>query len=293
MSFFHKYRQKQDGAIRFYDLQSRSVRIACIVIFVLCAFFLIISIFPPVWVFLASFKDIKAFRRTPTILPDTFDINKYIQTWNQLRFAKYYINSFISVAGSVVCAILFNGLLAYTLGILKPKGHKVILGLVLWSMLIPATICIVPLFVNINRIGLNGSFLPIWLSMGANAFYVILFKQFFEGLPMDIIEAARLDGCSNFQIFFRIVLPLSKSIVMVVAIFSAIAAWSDFLLPYLLLANSGKETVMVRLFEFRTSNTNDVERLRAIAFSLIPPIILFSIFQKQITQSIVSDGIKG
>lgn len=293
MPFFKQYKYKKEGAIRPFDLHSRSVRIACIVIFVLCAFFLIIAIFPPVWVFLASFKDIKAFRRSPTILPDTFDINKYLQTWKDLRFAKYYVNSFISVTGSVVCAVFFNGLLAYTLGLLKPKGHKFILALVMWSMLIPATICIVPLFVNINRIGLNGSFLPLWLSMGANAFYVILFKQFFESLPMDIIEAARLDGCSNFQIFFRIVLPLSRSIVMVVAIFSAVAAWSDFLLPYLLLANSGHETVMVRLFEFRSSNANDVEELRAIAFSLIPPIILFSIFQKQITQSVVSEGIKG
>jgi len=278
--FFNKYRKKEDGTIRFYDLNSTKTKIFCVIIFIICLGIVTVSLFPPIWVFLASFKDIKEFRKSAS----NFDISVFVKTWNDLKFVKYYINSFISVAGSVIAAIIFNGLLAYGLGILKPKGHKIIFGLVMWSLLIPATTSVVALFVNINKIGLNQSFLPLWLSLGANAFYVVLFKQFFEGLPKELVEAAKLDGCGYLQTFSSIILPLSKSIVMVVIIFAINASWSDFLLPYLVLNGSGKETVMVRLFLFRTSNATDVEVLRAVAFSIIPPIVLFTIFQKQITE---------
>lgn len=291
--FFKKYQDKTDGAIRFYDLHSIGTRIAVVAIFIFCILAVICALFPPVWVFLASFKDIGEFRREPTLLPSSFDFGKFAKTWNDLKFAKYYINSGISVAGSVVCAVTFNGLLAYVLGILRPRGHKIIFGLVMWSMLIPPTTSVVALFVNINKLGLQGSFLPLWLSFGANAFWMILFKEFFESLPKDFLEAARLDGCTDLQIFRKILLPLSKPIIMVVAIFSITAAWSDFLLPYLMLSGSGKDTVMVRLFQFRTSKATDVDILRAIAFSIIPPTVLFAVFQKQITNGVVAGGIKG
>jgi multiple sugar transport system permease protein len=292
--FIDKYEQKKEGAIRFYDLSSTSVRIACAVIFLVCLFMVAVALFPAVWVFLSGFKDIKEFRRVPSVLPAAFDINRYIKTWNDLKFARFYVNSLISVAGSAVCAVLFNGLLAYGLAILRPRGHRVVLGLVLWSLLIPPTTGIVALYVNINRLGMSGSFLPLWLSMGANAFWVLLFKQFFETIPRDYLEAAQLDGCTDFKIFMSILMPLSKPIVSVVAIFAVTAAWSDFLLPYLILAGSDKETVMVRLFAFRTNiRTTDVDILRAILFSIIPPTILFAMFQKQITNGIAAGGIKG
>lgn len=293
MKFFNRYREKQDGAIRFFDLQSARVRVVCIVVFILCILMVVVALFPAFWVCMAGFKDIREFRRSVSILPSSFSLKPYIDTWNMLGFGKFYINSLISVAGSTACAVFFNGLLAYGMAILRPRGYQVVTGLVLWSMLIPPTTSMVSLFVNITRIGLDGSFVPVWLAMGANAFYVILFRQYFEGLPSSLIEAATLDGCSDFKIFYKIILPLSMPIVAVICIFAVTAAWSDFLLPYLVLSNSGKETVIVRLFQFRTNNTNDADVIRAIVFSIIPPIILFTIFQKQITQSVVSAGIKG
>lgn len=290
---FDKYRDKKDGTIRFYDLHSNGVKILCSIIFILCALLVVVAVFPAFWVFLASFKDIKEFKRNPTIFPSTFDFSVFVDTWNNLKFLKFYINSFIVVAGSAVCAVFFNGLLAYGLAILKPKGYKIIYGLVMWSLLIPATTSVVALFVNINKIHLNQSFIPLWLAFGANAFYVVMFKQFFEGLPADFLEAAKLDGCGVLQIFLKIILPLSKPIVMVITIFAITAAWSDFLLPYLVLDGSSKETVMVKLFMFRTSNTSDVDVLRAVLFSIVPPTILFIVFQKQITEGATAGAIKG
>lgn len=288
-----KLQKKDNGIITQSDLKRSSVRVFYYCIFIICLIMTIISIAPPIWVFLSSFKDIKEFTLEPTLFPKKMDFNKFVKTWNDLKFLKYYLNSFYSVAGSVLCAIVFNGLLAYAISIIKPKGTKLIYGLILGSLMVPATTSVVPLFINITKLGLSGTFYPLWLAIGANAFFVVLYKQFFDTLPVSVIEASRLDGCSNLQIFFKIVMPLSKPITMVISIYAVNAAWSDFLLPYLLLNNTGLETVMVRLFQFRNSPVTDVEVLRAILFAMIPPIILFTVFQKQIIQGTTHSGVKG
>lgn len=291
--FFDKYENKKDGAIRGFDMHSGKSRALAVVIMLICVLMVAICIFPILWVFFASFKDIKEFTRNVSILPETFDWSRIAETWKAFKFVKYYRNSLISVAGSTVCAILFNGLLAYGLGVLRPKGYKIAYGLVMWSLLIPGTTSIVALFRNINLVGLKGSFVPLWLAFGANAFYVVLFKQFFEEIPKELLEAAKLDGCGVWQTFFKIMMPLSKPIIVVVAIFAVTAAWSDFLLPYLVLNGSGKETVMVKLFSFKDTPTDAVSVLRAALFAIIPPAIIFAVFQKQITDGAAAGAVKG
>ena len=269
------------GVIREYDTHSPSVKAGYALIVLFCLLMTVVALFPLVWVILAGFKDLKEFMSSTALLPSSFSLSTYALTWKQLDIARNYLNSFISVAGSVVCAIVFNGLLGYGLGILKPKGCGVVKKLVMLSLLLPTTISIVPLFMNIQKLNLGNSFLPLWLSFGANAMYVILFVQFFESLPRSIIEAGHIDGASQLQTFFRIVLPLSKPICAVIAIFAVNAAWSDFLLPYLVLRGAAKQTV------------NADAMMRSVVFSMIPPIILFFIFQKQLTENAVSVGIKG
>ena len=285
---------QRTGVIRDYDMHSPSVRIGYGVILLLCVLMVILAVFPLVWVMLAGFKDLKEFVSSTSIFPRSFSPQPFATTWNQLGIAKNYLNSLLFVAGSVVCALIFNGLLGYGIGILKPKGHKIVKRLILLSLLMPTSISIVPQFMNIQNLGLGNSFVPLWLSYGANAMYVILFVQFFESLPRSIIEASRIDGCSQLQTFFRIVLPLSKPICTVIAIFAVNAAWSDFLLPYLVLRGGNLQTVMVRLFVFSTEQTVNADTMmRSVVFSMIPPIILFFIFQKQLTENAVSVGIKG
>lgn len=290
--FFEKYEMKKDGVIRSYDVHSFRIKMLIVGIMLVCFMIFLVCIFPAIWVLLAGFKDIKEFRTKVTIFPSKFDFSLFIKTWNDLKFMKFYVNSLIMVAGSIVCAIIFNGLIAYVLGIIKPKGFKIVTGLVMWSLLIPSTTSMVALLVNIKRVGLAGSFIPLWLVYGANAFYVLLFKQYFEGMSKELFEAARLDGCGVFQVFFRILLPLSRPMIMVIVIFSMTAAWSDFLLPFLVLNGTGKETVMMEIFFFRTANTNDADVVRAIFFSIIPPTILFLLFQRKITDGAAAGAIK-
>ena len=285
---------QRTGVIREYDMHSTSVKVGYGFILFCCAIMVILSVFPLVWVILAGFKDLKEFVSSTSIFPQSFSLAPFATTWSQLGIAKNYLNSLIFVAGSVICALLFDGLLGYGIGILKPKGYNVVKRLVMFSLLMPTTISIVPLFMNIQNLGLGNSFLPLWLSYGANAMYVILFVQFFESLPASIIEASRIDGCSQLQTFFQIVLPLSKPICAVIAIFAVNASWSDFLLPYLVLRGGTLQTVMVRLFVFSTEQTVNADTMmRSVVFSMIPPIILFFIFQKQLMENAVSVGIKG
>ena len=293
MRLFRNYQKKEDGVIRFYDVKSHKTKFWIVMIFITCCLMALIALFPVFWLVCSSLKDLTEYLSTNQILPQHADWEGWIKTWNDFGFTKYYINSGISVAGGVLCAVFFNGLLAYVLAILKPVGHKIVLALVMWCLLIPPTTSFVALFVNIKKLGLTGSFIPLWLSMGANAYWVILFKNYFESLPKDFIDAARLDGCSDFRVFTRIILPLSRPILVVVAMFAICAAWSDFLMPYLLLGGTDKETVMVKLFSFQNSiKTNQIDIIRAVLYSVIPPTILFALFQKQIMGGVMSGGIK-
>ncbi|MDR1663491.1 MAG: carbohydrate ABC transporter permease [Clostridiales bacterium] len=301
------YGDKSVGSIRAYDAKSPLTQILSVFFVLICALIIVIVLLPVIWVVFAGFKDIRELNRSTSFFPASFDLSSYVKTWGQLHFTEHYINSFIVLIGGVFCAVIFNGLLAYALGILRPPGYKIVFGLVMWTMLIPPTTSVVAQYLNIRSVvetlaGLMNvksqetllAVAPLWFIMGANAFWLVLFKQFFEELPKDYIEAATLDGCSDLRVFTHIILPLSKPIMMVVAIFAATAAWSDFLLPHLLLNNSRWSTVMVRLFEFRSAmRVNDTDRLRAVVFSIIPPIIIFSLFQKQITSGIATGGIKG
>ena len=293
MRLFQNYQHKEDGVIRFYDVKTGRTKFWIVMIFIACCLMALIALFPVFWLVCSSLKNLTEYLSTTQILPKSPDWAGWLKTWNDFGFTKYYINSGISVLGGVICAVFFNGLLAYVLAILKPVGHKIVLALVMWCLLIPPTTSFVALFVSIKKIGLTGSFIPLWLSMGANAYWVILFKNYFESLPKDFIDAARLDGCSDFQVFTRIILPLSKPILVVVAIFAICAAWSDFLMPYLLLSGTDKETVMVKLFSFQNSiKTNQIDVIRAVLYSIIPPTILFGLFQKQIMGGVMSGGIK-
>ncbi len=298
-----RFTSKSDGSVRGYDLRKRPVQVGYILMALVCIIALVVCALPLIWVILAGFKENKEFVRgvkgldnkyRPQFLPVSFSLEGYAQTWREMKFYRFYLNSLWVVLGSTISAVVFNGLIAYVISRLKPWGHKVVYGLIMGSLMLPATTSLVPLFMNITNLGMIGSFLPLWLAIGANAFYVVLFKNFYDSMPSSLMEAARLDGCNDLSLFYRIVVPLSMPINIVILIYAVNAAWSDFLLPYLVLGNTPLETVMVRLFTYRTSDrVNDMDVIRAIVFAIIPPILLFIAFQRKLTQNVISIGIKG
>ncbi|MDR3121353.1 MAG: carbohydrate ABC transporter permease, partial [Clostridiales bacterium] len=212
------------GLISNSDLARTSTKILYAAILAILILFVFICVVPPVWVMTSSLKDAKEFFSVPaTIIPKTWHPEKLLETWNTLNFGKYYLNTLFVVIGTIAVSVSFNGMLGYVLSRLKPVGSKLILALVLWTMMLPTSMSMVPLFksfLSLPVVGLNvtESYIPMWILAGANAFYVLVFKSNFDGVPISLIESARLDGCNNLTVFFRILLPISKAVIVVIVI---------------------------------------------------------------------------
>lgn len=172
------------------------------------------------------------------------------------------------------------------------------LAIIFWVMLLPVTMRTVPLYMEFKSmpvIGINllETFWPIWIMAGANAFNIILFKNSFDSISHSLVEAAWVDGCSNIKIFFKIILPLSVPTVLVVAMFTFNSQLGQFFWPYLLISNKEKTVLGVLLYKMKTSTYTLDYQMIALLFSVIPQIVIFAIFQKQIMGGVNIGGVKG
>ncbi|MBQ9730962.1 MAG: carbohydrate ABC transporter permease [Bacilli bacterium] len=287
-------KDKMDGILNFSDYKSTKYKVIYGIFIFLLVVFVLTALIPIFWLFISSFKtNTELSSNVYHLFPENFDLRKILAVWNKVDFTKYYLNTIIVVIGAVICSVVFNGLLAYSIGVLKPVGYKVINALILLGYMVPAALGIFPLVISITKVGLINSYVPLWLMFGANAYYYLLFKDSFEKIPAAVIEAARVDGMNDLQIFFRIVIPLSKSIIGVVAIFTMTAAYSDFLLPYNILSSTEMQTVMVAIYNIIPTDTLTLdEELMLLVISIIPQILIFIIFQKQIMNTSASSGMK-
>jgi multiple sugar transport system permease protein len=302
---------KTSGLFNFAEKKHIGFKIGSILLLIFLALVAIVVLFPPLWLFFSSFKTPdEILSNTFRLFPETLDFRRITEVWEQFQFGRYYLNSFILVFGAVICSVSFNGLLAYATAVIKPKGYQIIDLLVMSTLLIPAMINLSPLYMNIIRLfnwisdvfSVNVwtlpyfSYVPLWLIYGANAYYYVLFRVYFATIPTPLFEAAKIDGANQIQLFRHILFPLSLPIIAVVTIFTMNAAWSDFLLPYLMTRiNQIEQPIMVKLYNLYANQMAQVtmqERLMTIMFSVVPPIILFALFQKQISQNVATTGIK-
>lgn len=290
--------KKTTGIIRNFDLKKPQVKALYWFLFLFMLVVAAICILPPIWVLLSSMKDVKEFFTIPpTIIPKTFHPEKLLKIWKELSFFKYYINTFLYTFGTLFFSLFFNAIVGFVLSKLRPKGGRYLFVLLLWTMMLPNTLGMVPVFKNIINfpvlnINLTNTFWPLWMMYGANPFYVIIFKSFFDGIPQSLVEAAWIDGCSSFGIFYKIILPLSKPVMMTIAIFTVNRTWADFFWPFLVLKSNKLWTVIITIFKMKASYPMDYQ-FAALTFVIIPPIIMFIFFQKYIMQGFTLSGIKG
>lgn len=290
---------KESGLLTSLDFKKTKTKVGYWIMFSFVLIMAIISAFPAVWVLLSSFKDIKEFLSSPpTLLPHSFHPEKLLEVWNKMKFGRYYLNTFYMAFGDLAFALIVNGLAGYVISRLKPKGSQLFFVLVLWSMMLPHTVSMVPLFMTfldfpVIHTNLMNTYLPMWLLKGANAFNVLLFKSFFDSIPMSYVEAARIDGCSDAGIFRRIILPLSKPVLMVVSIFSFNGTWAEFFWPYLVLKEKSLYTVPVQIFKMKSVGFPMDQYVIVLFFAIIPSAVVFLFCQKYIMQGIAIGGIKG
>lgn len=289
--------KKQGGIISPTEMKSPSVK----VIYGLMVLFLIIlvtiCIFPSLWVIMSSLKNVdEIYAIPPTIFPKNVTFDNIKEVWQKYKFVQYYINTLIVTVGMIAFSILSNGLAGYVIAKLKPIGYKKIQNLIFASMMIPMSLSIVPVYRNITNFPIFGfsminTYWPMIIMAGANAFMVMVYINFFRGIPTSLIEAARLDGCGEMRCFVNVVLPLSKPIIFTAIILGFNTAWGDFFWPYLVLKDKSVYTVMVEVYNLR--NIAMDTRMAILAFTIVPPIILFCFFSKYIMNGFTMSGIKG
>jgi multiple sugar transport system permease protein len=220
------------------------------------------------------------------------------EAWTTVHVGRYFWNTVVIAFGSWASQIVVATTGGFALSVLQPKYAKLINALLLTTLFVPAVVLLVPLYIEIVHPPLIhhsfiDSYWAIWLPAGASAFNVVLVKRFFDNLPHEIFEAARIDGAGPFRIFWSIVLPMSKPILGVVSIFAVLASWKDFLWPLLVLTNPNEQPLSVRLPNIEAQTSLGVF-LAAMFIACLVPIAGFLVFQRSFTRgSGLTGAVKG
>lgn len=232
----------------------------------------------------------------PTYLPKelTLDNFKAVIANDSMHLFSSLGNSIFIATARTALTLYLSALWGYALSKLKFPGRKVLFYLVLSAMMVPTAVILLPLYQEMIWMGLNGRLLSqIIVVNGTTSYAVFIMKQFIDTLPNDVIEAGRIDGCTEFQIFHRIVFPLLKNAISAVAIIVFLYIWNDFLWPYMMIDDPGKYTVTVAMQFLNGRNFIRYGQLMAAtAISILPIVVLYFIFQKRFTQGISMTGVK-
>lgn len=273
-----------------YRQKSRGAQIAVITILTVGGFFMIL---PFIWMVLSSLKtDAEILKIPPTIWPETFTLDNFTKLFTEMDFAIYLKNTLIIVFFSFF-GLFLNAMAGYGFAKFKFKGKNKLFYLVLATMMIPGQVTMIPVYLLLNAAGLTNTMTGIVLPGLVGAFGIFLFRQFMSTISDDLLEAARLDGASEFYIFWRIVIPISRPVLAVQGILTFIAGWNSFLWP-LIIANDEKfYTLSVGLQLLKGQyGSNYALQMAGATFMVIPIILIFMIFQKYILKGFNVSGMK-
>jgi multiple sugar transport system permease protein len=299
-----KFINKQTTLMSSSDLKTVSGKIIYIIFTIFLLITCLIAVIPALWTLMTAFKDTQEIYSSFSFFPKELSWNRIVtrisESWTELQLGDSIINTVVLSAGSLVAKIIVCGFGGYVLSKLKPKGTKLIFALVVWTMMMPGQIRMVPNYISWlhfpfaskGGISLLDTYWPMWLGAGADTFTVLLFKNAFDALSISYVEAAKLDGCTNYGVFFKIMLPMAMPILIYVSIMSLTGSWADFFTPLLVL---DKKTVLP-LKIYRMSNAPNIKMntyFMGMIFSAIPSLIIFLIFNRQIMGGVNIGGVKG
>jgi len=268
-------------------------RIYWVVLTLTLVLFTAAFLLPLVWVLLGAFKPpAELAQQPPTVLPRTWEPGAYVDAWNYLDLGRFFLNTFVVAIGAWAVQMAVIVPAAYALSKLKPWGGNLILGLMLATLMLPATAILVPVYLTLTDLGLLNNPAGIWLPAAANALNVYLLKRFFDQIPEELLEAARIDGANTWTTLTRIVLPISRPILAVVSIFAVVAAWKDFIWPLLVFPDPAKQTLSVALQRFAPDTPINL-LLAGLVLASLPMVALFLAFQRHILAGLTAGGVKG
>jgi multiple sugar transport system permease protein len=262
-------------------------------------FLLVAGLGPLLWMAKSSITPTQDTLRAPMALwPHGFNLSYFATAWTRTHIDRYLLNTVWIAAGSWLVQIVVATTAGYALSVLRPRFSRLLTGLVLATLFVPSIVLLVPLYLTVLdvpfvHLRMIDSFWAVWLPAGASAVNVVLMKRFFDNLPREIFEAARMDGAGPARLFWSIVLPMSRPILGVVSVFAVIATWKDYLWPLLVLRDPANQPLSVRLPTLQPSTPLDIF-LAALMISTLIPIVLFLVFQRMFLRGAgLSGAIKG
>ena len=254
-----------------------------------------ITIFPFFWMVLTSFKTTgEAMQIPPTIFPKKFITVAYSQIVSSLPFARIYLNTILSTVITVLVQLVFCAMAGYAFARIKFPFKNTIFILLLSVLMVPGQIFLIPQYLIIQKMGLLDTIPALFIPNLFSAFGTFLMRQFFLSLPEELEEAAIIDGCSRYQIFWRIMLPLVKPGLVTLSIFTFKFAWNDFMWP--LIVNTSPKNMILgpALSTLQGQYTSQYPmQMAGAVLAVIPVIAVFFIFQKQFIEGVAQSGIKG
>lgn len=248
-------------------------------------FLLVVGLGPLLWMLKSSITPTLDTLRQPMALwPNGFDLSQFTTAWNNVHIDRYLFNTMAIAFGSWLVQIVVATTAGFALAVLRPRFSRVLTGLVIATLFVPPIVLLVPLYLTVVNVPIIGwrmidSYWAVWLPAGASALNVLLMKRFFDNLPREIFEAARVDGAGPFRLFWSIVLPMSRPIVGVVSVFAVIATWKDYLWPLLVIRDPAIQPLSVRL-PILAPTTDLGVFIAALTISSLIPIAIFLIFQR-------------
>lgn len=263
-------------------------------------FFLIMgalgAVAPFLWLARSSLMTIREiFAMPPQYLPEKLQWVNYVNVFTMLPMGRFFLNTIIIVALNLLGALFSNTVMAYAFARLKFKGRTIMYSLCLATLMLPPAVTMIPLFIEWKWLGGLNTFAPLTIpSFFGNAFYLFMLVQFFKTIPIEYDEAAFVDGANYWQIITRIIMPISKPALAVVAIFTFMTTWNDFMGPLLYLNDQALYTVSLGLKMFLSMFRAEWNTLMAAStLAVLPLIVLFFAAQQYFIEGLTMGGLKG
>lgn len=252
-------------------------------------------VFPFIWMLLTSVKTVEEIMNVPiTIFPEHISFVNYELASNAVPFVKLYLNTLLSMAGRIACAVLFSSMAAYGFARIEFPFKNFLFSLVLVQMMVPSEIFLIPQYQMVTKLGLTNTVAALVFPGMVSAFGTFLLRQNFLAIPSDLEEAAIIDGCNRFQIYSRIMMPISKSAMVSLGIFTALFTWKDLLWPLIVNMDMNKMPLSAGLASLRgIFITNDGVLMAGAVISVFPMVIIYAVCQRFFIEGIAQTGIKG
>lgn len=267
--------------------------------YVLLLVICIVFLFPLAWALACSIKpEAEILSYPPKWIPDTLTFSNYTTVLEKYPYLSWGMNSLITAILGTLMILFLSSLAAYALGRFEFRGRKLIYGTIVTMLLIPIQAYMIPLYLMCAKINLLNTYAAIIFPSAANVTSIFILTSFFRGLPRELEEAARIDGCSEFTIFLKIMLPLSKPALSTVTILTFISNWNSFLWPMIAIRSDKMLTLPVGIAQFMGSVNSNAQfqygtALAACCMAIIPTMIVFLLLQRYFVEGIATSGIKG